>query len=541
MPLSNDFTAGRLEYLQMQIKNTKTVKEQFYPRFQRAYNEMFPFTEGSAQNVLQPQQQIISEAVPSPNKEMIEMSLKQKLNELTRNESVTDFIINNLLITEEKYYYDQNFDSVTKELLKKVKMPVSKEDFVINLASIFNNDKHRGSIQGIKSYISPSAPPINNPPIVTVPVPGGPPTPPIPVPVPPVPAPPIPAPRKKITAAANLSPDEMLKLSVTNLKSIDPADIVSIEDARNELGDIAFKEKLTSAQLARYIKQRPRAQITQAEIDYAEQILIDAEKRDTATTKAAANPLKTPTKGINLSAIFLTPHKLDLKNRMTAEIAKYKAVHNNKMPDPKTVAHMADSIKQDIKEEAFRNKLADFEQNKGSQATLDEMNTLTAEHEQKFKGFGLKQTRIIKHKQTFNNDKYAINKKQLQKNILALKYVKNANNHATFKPIETSDQLKKVVEQNVMKREKVSESDFKALSITERRVLKRLYTFLKMDLGVNHSDNFQKEFEVMYGSFLAGNDSADLKKQLKEYIKIARHESIISKETATKMLQKLSN
>ena len=109
---------------------------------------------------------------------------------------------------------------------------------------------------------------------------------------------------------------------------------------------------------------------------------------------------------------------------MTAEIAKYKAVHNNKMPDPKTLAHMADySIKQNIKEEAFRNKLADFEQNKGSQATLDETNTLTAEHEQKFQGFGMKQTRIIKHKQTFN-DKYAIDKKQLQKNILALNEIR---------------------------------------------------------------------------------------------------------------------
>jgi hypothetical protein len=61
-----------------------------------------------------------------------------------------------------------------------------------------------------------------------------------------------------------------------------------------------------------------------------------------------------------------------------------------------------------------------------------------------------------------------------------------------------------------------------------------------MDIGVNHADNFQKEFEVMYGPFLAGNDSADLKKQIKEYIKIARHEAIISKETASKMLQKLS-
>ena len=62
-----------------------------------------------------------------------------------------------------------------------------------------------------------------------------------------------------------------------------------------------------------------------------------------------------------------------------------------------------------------------------------------------------------------------------------------------------------------------------------------------MDLGIDHKDNFQKEFEVAYGSFLAGNDNKQLKKDLKEYIKIARHEAIISKEEANKMLQKLSS
>ena len=118
--------------------------------------------------------------------------------------------------------------------------------------------------------------------------------------------------------------------------------------------------------------------------------------------------------------------------------------------------------------------------------------------------------------------------------------MKNANNVATFKPIEISEPLKHLVENFVMAGKKVGESDFKMLSVTERRILKRLYSFLKMDLDTNQ-DNFQKKFEVMYGSFLAGNDSAEFKKQLKEYIKIARHEAIITKEEATKMLAKLNH
>ena len=116
MPLSNDFDKSRLEYLKMQIKNNDVVKEQFYPRFQRAYNEMFPYTEGNVQNVLQPQQQVITESAPIPTEEGIKLSLTQKINELTKNEAMAEYIFNNLS-PEEQYYYDANFDKIKKELL----------------------------------------------------------------------------------------------------------------------------------------------------------------------------------------------------------------------------------------------------------------------------------------------------------------------------------------------------------------------------------------------------------------------------------------
>jgi hypothetical protein len=43
----------------------------------------------------------------------------------------------------------------------------------------------------------------------------------------------------------------------------------------------------------------------------------------------------------------------------------------------------------------------------------------------------------------------------------------------------------------------------------------------------------------MYGSFLAGNDNEDLIKELKEYIKLAVHENIISKDVGRTMMNKL--
>ena len=156
MPLSDDFTTTRLQYLQMQMKNDQRVTQQFYPRFQRAYNEMFPFTEGNVKNALNPQAQVVMDSIPQPNDSIIEDSLKQKLNELTRNTALTDNIFNKLK-PEERYYYNQNFDSVTKELLKKIKMPTSQEEFSLNLAMILNNDSNRNNVLGIRNYMFPPA------------------------------------------------------------------------------------------------------------------------------------------------------------------------------------------------------------------------------------------------------------------------------------------------------------------------------------------------------------------------------------------------
>ena len=48
----------------------------------------------------------------------------------------------------------------------------------------------------------------------------------------------------------------------------------------------------------------------------------------------------------------------------------------------------------------------------GRPLTQDELNTLKADHQTKFQGFGIKQSRAIKDKQEFGG-KYAIDKKQL--------------------------------------------------------------------------------------------------------------------------------
>ena len=135
--------------------------------------------------------------------------------------------------------------------------------------------------------------------------------------------------------------------------------------------------------------------------------------------------------------------------------------------------------------------------------------------------------------------KYAIDLKKLHYNILALKYLKNANNVATFNPIEISNTLKELLENFLYDGEKIDVSDFDKLSHTEKRVLKRLYSFLKIDFDFDYNDQFQKRFEVMYGSWLAGNDNEDLKKEMKGYVKLGIQEAIISRQQGASMMHKL--
>jgi len=522
------------------MKNNQSVTAQFYPRFQRQYNEAFPYTEGNIKNIVNPQAQIIQENAQPPNDAIIEDSLKQKINELTKNTAVTDDIFNRLQ-PEERYYYNQNFDAVTKELMKKIRLPTSKEEFSLNLAMILNNDTNRNNVLGIKNYVTPpavgAAAAAPGAMVARAPAALFPATPVAAPPATPVAAPP-PAPRVRGTNVLTMPPH--MEIAIKRLKSIHKKDTAKRAQAEEELGSLAILDKYTPEQLARFIKLKPRAKLSQQELDYAETLIRDAKGRIGALVLTSP-----PAKGKDpaISALLL-PHKTQLTNAVQRDVFDYKTRHGVNTVPPDELERIKAFHKAEIKDNALQDKLQQLQALAASQnraVTQDEYDNLVAEHENIFKGFGMnKQSRAIKDKQAFH-DKYAIDKKKLKRNILALKYLKNANHVATFKPIEISEQLKKLIEQNVMKGQKIEDSDYKLLSVTERRVLKRLYSFLKMDDHMtDHNENFQKDFQVMYGSFLAGNNNETLISQLKEYVKLAVHESIISKAEGKKMLDKLN-
>ena len=419
MPLSNDFANSRLEYLQSAIKNNDTVTAQFYPRFQRYYNEMYPFTEGSfnTTKIENPQQPVVSSSLKPPSLQMAMDNLKALLIPYIGNEEEANVLIR-ALTDVQIHYYEEHFNEIQKELLKRIKIPTSLVTYLTNLRMVLASDKHRSNLSIF------TEPPDNS--FITR------------------------TRRKKIkTEEAPLSSN----FDNSNVSSRIPVDISPIDLFRNGYFDVRVGN---------------RSDLNPDRIFWT------------------ANPLRTRNN---------VPSTTSPQTRNNVPFTTRRARNNDESS--------GDGIP--------RNKKI-------------------------FRGKGI-QSREIKHKKEFH--KYAIDLKKLHYNVLALKYLKNANNVATFNPIEISDTLKELLENFLYDEEKIDASDFDKLSHTEKRVLKRLYSFLKIDFNFDHDDQFQKRFEVMYGSFLAGNDNEDLKKELKEYVKLAIHEAIISKQQGTSMMHKL--
>jgi hypothetical protein len=410
MPLSNDFANNRLEYLQSAIKNNNTVTAQFYPRFQRHYNEMFPFTEGSLfpAKIENPQQPVVSSSLNAPTLQMAKENLKTKLISYVGQDA--DFIIN-ALTDIQILYYEENFNEIQKDLLKRIKIPTSKSSYLTNLRMVLSSDKNRSNLS---IYNEPAIPPTS-----------------------------IPIKRKikreTLPSSSSSSDDGFIPQNLFN------------EGALN-------------------VRHGNRSDLLLDRIYMAQQQQLLPQENPLPRAPEQLPPVRTPRRFAS-------------------------------------------------------NKIVPFNNGFG-----------ISSNKKLVSGRGI-QSREIKHKKEFH--KYAIDLKKLRHNILALKYLKNANNVATFNPIEISKTLKEFLEHFLHDEKQIDSSDFEKLSHTEKRILKRLYSFLKIDFDFDYDDQFQKRFEVMYGSFLAGNDNEDLIKELKEYIKLAVHENIISKDVGRTMMNKL--
>ena len=139
------------------------------------------------------------------------------------------------------------------------------------------------------------------------------------------------------------------------------------------------------------------------------------------------------------------------------------------------------------------------------------------------------------------DDIYYVDMKQLNKNLLNIKYLKNQNIVKTFAPVLISDELKALV-MSALKTKKADPSLVANVSKSELKLFKRFAKILNIEFNSSSNDDEDddKKFKILLGEYASGNDSEIVRKELKKYVLRALQEGKLSKNVAYQYLIELS-
>ena len=605
MPLSNEFSNTRLSYLQDAIKNTKVVAQQFYPRYVREYNEQFPFTEQKLSNINNPSNNsgVVKGYLGNKNLNQIEEDLTTQLTTVTNDETlsreIVRFLEDNLSIGELNYY-SEHFNTIQK----KISIPyggISKDLFMDKILMALANDPHKSDLSVYKKVgpandqesINGSFNGDNNndeePWIQTTNDE---------ILIPPSLRHSIALPRKHALKLLNLKEanGDLKHLGLYKKDIEHEEELPSTSELKNFRGrklgipnksnrihstEQDYEEKLKDVMFKRLginadenpvsydiYKQNydfvspeslsypslTRENLNSLIVDQSKQFYNNKSYFDVLRMRSDNSSFSEPSRHLDfnsptpsrrappppLSTIQdtykqPTPKRVRLKRppRTTLPISSFSDAGTT-LPTETIISSPTQIMARlnDINKQAIKQK---------------KENALKYANKRPTKGSGIAfpplklQDRVIKHKKVFNN-KYAIDTKKLKKNILDLKYLKNANHVATFQPIEISTYLKNIIENIIKDNYNLKKEEFNHLNETEKRILKRLFHFLKIQNEdvMDYTNDLTNQFQVAYGSFLAGNNNKELIQELKEYVKLAIHENTINKSDGQLILNKLN-
>jgi len=134
---------------------------------------------------------------------------------------------------------------------------------------------------------------------------------------------------------------------------------------------------------------------------------------------------------------------------------------------------------------------------------------------------------------------YFIDTHKLNNNVLEVRY--NKNRHLTnVKTQIVGDGIKKII-QNIINDDTLNEKEYHELTENEKKLIRTILKMLeKSHLIKNKDQEFNEKFQILLGSYNAGNNSEILKNQLRQYIFHAIKLGIIPRNTGNAMLLELS-
>jgi hypothetical protein len=138
-------------------------------------------------------------------------------------------------------------------------------------------------------------------------------------------------------------------------------------------------------------------------------------------------------------------------------------------------------------------------------------------------------------------DKVYIDMDKLKSNVLFCKYIKNNTNIPRLKTQSINNDTKDVIDDIINERFNIKV--YNQLNEHDKRIVANFTKYFKFDLGIDNSsenNEFNKQFQILIGSYYAGNDSPEVKNQLKRYIRKAMSESLISNKEGLNLLYELN-
>lgn len=152
-------------------------------------------------------------------------------------------------------------------------------------------------------------------------------------------------------------------------------------------------------------------------------------------------------------------------------------------------------------------------------------------------GNGLSKKKELSPQHHKINEKYYVDMNKLQNNILEIRYVRTRH----LIPIK-SQYITTPVKTLILKtlqEHKVDTKTYNSATESEKHLFRTLIPYLNLKDGGGLNDGFQKEFEIIRGEILAGNDSKLLKRKAKAYLLQGLQTGLLSRHNYVNMIFEL--
>ena len=139
-------------------------------------------------------------------------------------------------------------------------------------------------------------------------------------------------------------------------------------------------------------------------------------------------------------------------------------------------------------------------------------------------------------------DKVFIDTARLKQNVLFIKYIYNNVSVGGLKTQTISNDLQEIIEDTINGR--YNKKLFLLLNEQDKRIFRRVVKVLKLSLDLPVDDEtaqFKENYKILVGSYMAGNDNPDVKKQLLAMVRQGIAMSVIPSQEAWSLLYELSN